>query len=214
MSTTGTLADPGRRALLTGAPEAGSPAATAWKPARARDGSGFDPVAAERASRLGLLQRLAPNVEVVDQNGRRLRFFNDVLQGRQVVLSAMYSACEQFCPPTMRNLMEARQQLGPVARRLRFVTMTLTPVSDDPQELRRYKHRFGIDPDWLFLTGRPEELERLQAALGYAPRRISDNALTHASMVRVIDERLMRIGHVNGLTSARNISRMIRFELA
>jgi protein SCO1 len=203
MSNTPHTLDTSRRALLTGQGPASS---SRWK--------NFDPVAAERASRLAHLQRLAPNVPVVSHDGRALRFYDDVLKGRQVVLSAMYSACEQSCPPSMRNLIEARQMLGPLSRDLRFVTLTLTPLDDGPQQLREYKQRFGIGPEWLFLTGQPAQMERIQSALGYTPQRAADSLLSHASMVRVCDERRMRWGHVNSLTSAQNIARMVRFELA
>ena len=202
--------DPGRRALMTGSALDGQ--LRAQGPFYMKEP--FDPIASERRSRQALLARLAPNVQVVDQEGRKLRFYDDVLKGQHVVLSAMYSACEQSCPPTMRNLLEARQLLGAEARTLRFVTMTLTPVSDDPRSLVAYKRRYNLPSDWLLLTGDPSEMERLQAALGYSPQRISDTALTHASMVRVCNERLMRWGHVNGLSSPRNIARMIRFEMA
>lgn len=161
-----------------------------------------------------MLQRMVPNVSLVDHNGGAVRFYDDVLKGRRVVLSAMYSVCQKYCPPSMSNLIEARRQLSSAALGLTFVTFSLTPLTDGPKELRGYKQRYGIGEDWLFLTGRPEEVDLIQRAQGYAATRITDNELTHASMVRVCDERMMRWGHVNSLTSPQNIARMIRFELA
>jgi protein SCO1/2 len=104
--------------------------------------------------------------------------------------------------------------LGDSAGKLTFVTMTLTPLDDGPKQLLEYKQRYGLGKDWMFLTGRPDQMEIIQASLGYAPQRASDNLMTHASMVRICDERLMRWGHVNGMTSALNIARMIRYELS
>ena len=98
MQTTTTTVDASRRELLTGR-----------APGKNQQAAHFDAAAAERASRLAQLQRLAPNVSLIDQDGRKVRFYDDVLKGRQVVLSAMYSACEKLCPPTMRNLIEARR---------------------------------------------------------------------------------------------------------
>ena len=203
MQTTTTTVDASRREVLTGR-----------VPGKSERVAHFDATAAEKASRRAQLQRLAPNVSLIDENGRTVRFYDDVLKGRQVVLSAMYSACEKLCPPTMRNLIEAREMLGDAAGKLSFVTMTLTPLDDGPKQLLEYKQRYGLGKDWMFLTGRPDQMEIIQASLGYAPQRTSDNLMTHASMVRICDERLMRWGHVNGMTSALNIARMIRYELA
>jgi len=203
MQTTTTTVDASRRDVLTGR-----------APGKNLHAAHFDAAAADRASRLAQLQRLAPNVSLIDQDGRKVRFYDDVLKGRQVVLSAMYSACEKLCPPTMRNLIEAREMVGDSAGKLSFVTMTLTPLDDGPKQLLEYKQRYGLSKDWMFLTGRPDQMEIIQASLGYAPQRASDNLMTHASMVRICDERLMRFGHVNGMTSALNIARMIRYELA
>ena len=203
MQTSTTTVDTSRRDLLTGR-----------VPGKNERVAHFDADAAERASRRAQLQRLAPNVSLIDQNGRSVRFYDDVLKGRQVVLSAMYSACEKLCPPTMRNLIDAREMLGTSAGKLTFVTMTLTPLDDGPKQLLEYKKRYGLGADWMFLTGRPDQMEIIQASLGYTPQRAADNMFTHASMVRICDERLMRFGHVNGMTSALNIARMIRYELA
>lgn len=203
MSTLNPPIDLSRRAVLTGK----APAFTA------RD-KHFDPVAAERASRRAQLQRLAPNAKLQTQDGRQVSFYDDVIKGRTVVLSAMYSACERFCPPAMHNLIAARNLLGPLARKLSFITITITPLNDGPQQLREYKQRFGIGADWTFLTGKPEQMDLLLDSLGYTPQRDSDDLLTHVSMVRICDERMMRWGHVSGLTPPQNIARMIRFELA
>jgi len=201
MQTTTPTVDVSRREVLTG------------RVPGKNEQAHFDAAAAERASRQAQLQRLAPNVSLIDQDGRKVRFYDDVLKGRLVVLSAMYSACEKLCPPTMRNLIEAREMLGDAAGKLTFVTMTLTPLDDGPKQLLEYKQRYGLGKDWIFLTGRPDQMESIQASLGYAPQRASDNLMTHASMIRICDERLMRWGHVNGMTSALNIARMIRYEL-
>jgi protein SCO1/2 len=203
MSTSNPSINPSRRALLTGKP----PDFTA------RDRH-FNAVAAERASRRAHLERLAPNATLQTHEGRQVRFYDDVIKGRTVVLSAMYSACERLCPPAMHNLIAARNLLGNLARKLNFVTITLTPLNDGPQQLRDYKQRYGIGADWTFLTGKPEQVDLLLDSLGYTPQRDSDDLLTHASMVRICEERMMRWGHVNALTSPQNIVRMVRFELA
>ncbi len=143
-----------------------------------------------------------------------MRFHDDVMKGRTVLLSVMYSACSNVCPPATRNLIEARRLLGDAARGVHFVSMSLTPLSDTPQALRDYKKLHRIDADWTFLTGTPGNVERVQRALRFIGSDADDGPLGHSAMALLCDEHRLRWGHVNTLLSPRSTARMIRFELA
>ena len=168
---------------------------------------------AEEQSRERLRRRRAPNVTLLDHNGRSLRFHDDVIRGGKVLLNVMYTVCSNVCTPAMRNLIEARRLLGADAKELRFVSMSLTPLNDTPEALRAYRKLHGVDADWTFLTGTPANVERVQRALGFIGRDDTDDLLSHSAMARLCDERHLRWGHVNTLLPPRSIARMIRFEL-
>jgi protein SCO1 len=176
--------------------------------ARSAPGRTPDELASER-----LRQRRTPNVPLLDHNGRSLRFYDDVMKNRIVVLNVMYTVCSNICTPATRHLLEARSLLGAAAKDLHFVSMTLTPLTDTPAALREYKTLHGIDEGWTFLTGKVEDVERVQRGLGFISDRDSDDLLSHSAMARVCDERNQRWAHVNTLLSPRSIARMIRFEL-
>ncbi|MBI2960767.1 MAG: hypothetical protein HYY28_10665 [Betaproteobacteria bacterium] len=40
------------------------------------------------------------------------------------------------------------------------------PIADSPQRLKRYWEAFGAKPGWLFLTGKPAEIDRLRREIG------------------------------------------------
>jgi protein SCO1 len=165
-------------------------------------------------SRERIRQRRTPNLPLLDHNGRTLRFYDDVMKDRKVLLNVMYTVCSNICTPAQRNLMEARSLLGDEAKDLRFVSMSLTPLDDTPQALRAYKKLHGIDERWLFLTGRLEYVEKIQRALGFISERNDEDLLSHSAIALLCDERHLRWSHVNTLLSPRSIARMIRFELA
>ena len=171
------------------------------------------PRAPEDISRERLRQRRTPNVALLDHTSRSLRFYDDVMKGRKVLLNVMYSVCSNVCTPATRNLIEARRLLGDRALGLHFVSMTLTPLSDTPEALRAYKKLHGIDASWTFLTGTPQNVEAAQRALGFIGNDDTDDLLSHSAMARLCDERNLRWSHVNTLLSARSIARMIRFEM-
>src|SRR4051794_9675078 len=39
-----------------------------------------------------------PDVELMDQNGRRVRFYSDVVQGKTVAINTIFTTCTTICP--------------------------------------------------------------------------------------------------------------------
>lgn len=164
-------------------------------------------------SRQRLRQKRSPNELLLDHNGRSVRFYDDVLKDRKVVINVMYTVCSNICTPNTRNLMEARRLLGAEGKDLHFVSMSLTPLSDPPEALRAYKKMHGIGEDWTFLTGKLKHVERVQRAMGFISPRDTDDLLSHSGMARLCDERNLRWTHLNTMLSGSAIARMIRFEM-
>ena len=168
----------------------------------------------QQQSRERLRQIRTPNELLVDHNGRSVRFYDDIMKDRKVVINVMYTVCSNICTPATRNLIEAQRLLGDEARDLHFVSMTLTPLDDNPVALREYKKRHGIDERWTFLTGKVENVEKVQLAMGFISQRDTDDLLSHSGMARLCDEPNLKWTHLNTMVSGKSIARMIRFELA
>jgi protein SCO1/2 len=49
-------------------------------------------------------QKYFSDVELLDQDGRKLRFYSDVLKGKTVVINAFFTTCTSVCPPMNRNM--------------------------------------------------------------------------------------------------------------
>ncbi|MGY0195691.1 SCO family protein [Leptothrix sp. BB-4] len=165
-------------------------------------------------------QRRLPNVPLLTHDGRTVRFYDDLVRDRQVVINVMYTSCSNICGPATRKLVEARHHLGSRTRDLHFISLTLTPLTDTPVELAAYRRAHGIDGReghdgaWTFVTGSVANVEKVAKALGLMSDDPNDDLLSHSGAAVVGDERRVQWGHANTLTSARGIARMIRFELA
>ncbi|WP_206954650.1 SCO family protein [Trinickia acidisoli] len=73
-------------------------------------------------------------------------------KGKAVVLFFGYTHCPDVCPTTMAELAQAMQQLGPEAKRVQVLFVTVDPARDTPQVLSQYVHAFnpsfvGLRPD-------------------------------------------------------------------
>jgi protein SCO1 len=107
------------------------------------------------------------NVPLRTQDGNRVRFYDDLVRDRAVVISFMYTRCSGSCPLTSGKLATLQDRFGErMGRDLTFLSITLDPEHDGPAELRRYAASYDAKPGWLFLTGRRGDIARLRWDLG------------------------------------------------
>ena len=64
-------------------------------------------------------------------------------KGKAVVLFFGYTHCPDVCPTTMAELAQAMQQLGPDAKRVQVLFVTVDPERDTPQVLSQYVKAFN-----------------------------------------------------------------------
>jgi protein SCO1/2 len=108
-----------------------------------------------------------PNLPVVNQDGKTLRFYDDVIKGRIVVVSFIYTNCSDLCPIETARLAEAKDRLGDaMGRDIFFVSMSVDPEHDTPDMLKAFADAFDAGPGWQFLTGRPEDVKSISAKFG------------------------------------------------
>jgi cytochrome oxidase Cu insertion factor (SCO1/SenC/PrrC family) len=108
------------------------------------------------------------NLELISQDGERLRFYDDVLKDNVVVVSFIFTNCQGACPLMTRNLTMIRDMLPDhLGKRIRFVSMSLDPVRDTPAAMKEFAQTHRADQDgWLFLTGEPENVNTVVSRLG------------------------------------------------
>ena len=93
---------------------------------------------------------------LTDHNGK-LRTLAD-FRGKLVVIFFGYTQCPDVCPTTMAELKSVLQQLGPDAKRVQVLFITLDPERDTRELLANYVPAF--DPSFLGLYGDPETTAR------------------------------------------------------
>jgi len=135
-----------------------------------------------------------PDVVLTTHEGKSVRFYEDLIEGKKVVINFMYSRCKGICSPVTSNLVRVQRMLGDrVGRDLFFYSISLEPALDTPEDLRRYADDHGVGPGWLFLTGSPADCELLRRELGFTdPDPVLDADVTnHAGNVLFGNEPLM-----------------------
>jgi protein SCO1/2 len=86
--------------------------------------------------------------------GREVRFYDDLLRDKMVVISFMYTNCTATCPITTHNLVQVQHLLGArVGRDIFMYSITITPEQDTPEVLREYARHHGVGPGWSSCSG-------------------------------------------------------------
>jgi protein SCO1/2 len=105
-------------------------------------------------------QKWFSDVELLDQDGRKVRFYTDMLKGKTVVINAFFTTCTSVCPPMNRNLEKVQEALGDrLGKDVFIVSISVDPTTDTPPRLKEYAQRFHAKPGWTFLTGKKENVD-------------------------------------------------------
>jgi len=157
-------------------------------------------------------RRHLPNVELITHHGKRVRFYDDLMKDKKVVINFMYAHCGKVCPPVIANLVRVQRLLRDrVGHDIFFYSITLKPEEDGPEELKKYADMHGVGPGWLFLTGRPNDVELLRRALGFSyadPAEDADKS-NHIGMLRFGNEPFLRWAACPGQAHAKWIATTI-----
>ncbi len=117
-----------------------------------------------------------PNLPVVTQHGEQLRFFDDVIKGKLVVISFIYTSCTDICPLTTARLAQVAEQFADrLGRDMFFISLTVDPKNDTPEKLKAYAESFRSGPGWIFLTGTLQDMRAINAKLGEKMRSLNEH---------------------------------------
>lgn len=146
---------------------------------------------------------------LLDQDGRP--FDAARLEGRIVLVNFIFTGCSTVCPLQTRALGEVQRQLSPALRsRVRLLSVSLDPLGDTPQALKRFAQRMEVDlSGWAFVTGRPQDIERISDALRlYRPEKDVRKPDDHSTALWLVDPKgSLRIRY-NG--SPPDVNRLVR----
>ena len=108
-----------------------------------------------------------PNVVVQTQDGSRVRFYDDLIKGKVVLINFMFTSCTTQCPLTTANLVKVEEALGErLGRDVRMISVTVDPSVDTPTVLEKYSRRYHTKPGWYFVTGSRKDIDLIRRRLG------------------------------------------------
>ena len=107
------------------------------------------------------------DVVLVNQNGEKMRFYSDLLQGKVVIINSFFGTCQGVCLPMNRNLEKVQDALGErMGKEVRIISISVDPTVDTPASLKEYAQKLHAKPGWYFLTGDQQNVEYALKKLG------------------------------------------------
>jgi len=107
-----------------------------------------------------------PDVNCLDQNGKKLRFNTDLVKGKVVVISFIYTSCTYLCTRIGESTARLQTALGDrLGRDVHLISVSTDPVTDTPEKLRAWATRLKAKDGWTLVTGEKPEMDRLLRVL-------------------------------------------------
>jgi protein SCO1/2 len=112
-----------------------------------------------------------PNVTLINQDGKPMKFYDDLIKGKIVVIDFFYTQCKDACPLETARLRQVQKKLADrVGKDIFFISISLDTKHDTPEVLHDYAEMYNAGPGWYFLTGKEEDITLLSKRLGlYSP---------------------------------------------
>jgi len=155
------------------------------------------------------MARLIPNARFRTQDDREVRFYDDLIKGRQVMVMMMYANCETFCPLATQRMVELHHQAlaSRMGKDLFMVNISLKPHEDDPATLKAYAQMHkALLPGWTFLTGDQYDVDTLRYTFfSHEHIGIDLDADQHAGSMKIINDRTGRWFHADVFASKRTM---------
>ena len=122
-----------------------------------------------------------PNVRVLDQNGKALNFYSDLIKGQNVAINFIFTTCTTVCPVLTATFRRVQTELANSQSTVKLISVSVDPTVDTPERLRDFADKFKAGPGWTFVTGDKSEIDSLLQRLGAGV----GNKNEHTSMVLI-----------------------------
>ena len=148
------------------------------------------------------------NAVLRTHDNKAVKFYDDLIRGKQCVINMMYADCHGACPLVTTVLKRTYRDLKDrMGKDLFFYSISVKPQDDTPAALKHYAEMRGADlPGWYFLTGEPYDIETIRFRLfNMGHPGIDLDFAMHSGTFRIINDATNYWGHAGAFASQKNI---------
>jgi protein SCO1/2 len=126
--------------------------------------------------------------QLVDQNGKPTT--EATLKGQWNAVFFGFTYCPDVCPGTLQALAAASDQLGPKAKDLKIVFVSVDPDRDKPEVVKDFLSGDTLPKNILGLTGTPQQVAGAVKAYRAYVNKVGDGpnyTVDHSTMIYLMD---------------------------
>jgi protein SCO1/2 len=111
---------------------------------------------------IGQQTKFLPDLVLLDQKGRRVHFYSDLIKNKIVLISFFYTTCSNTCLRQGRVFADLQNELGDrLGKDIFLISVSIDPKTDTPERLRSWSKQYGVRKGWTLVTGGRSEMEKL-----------------------------------------------------
>lgn len=157
-------------------------------------------------SRQQAAQKYFTDVELVNQNGEKMRLYSDLLKDKVVVINFFFATCQGSCLPMNRNMQKVQDVFGDhLGKDAYLISISVDPTVDTPARLKEYAAKIGARPGWYFITGDKENVAFALKKLG----QYVENREDHTNIVLIGNERTGLWKKAFGLAKSEEFNKVV-----
>lgn len=104
---------------------------------------------------------------LLSHTGEEMRYYSDILEGKTVVISFMFTSCVDACPLINATLQRVQERLKDrIGNDILIVSITVDPANDTVKALADYRKKYKAREGWLFMTGTAKNIDIVSQKMG------------------------------------------------
>jgi protein SCO1/2 len=120
-----------------------------------------------------------PDVTLINQDGKRVKFKQLIESDKPVVVDFIYGTCTTICPVLSAGYVNLQRKLGPNSNNVHLISISIDPENDTPKVMKEYLKRYRAMPGWDFFTGSRSDIDKVMHAFdAYIPNKMYHYPLT------------------------------------
>jgi protein SCO1/2 len=139
-----------------------------------------------------------PDVTLISEDSTAFTL-GSLATGKPIVVSPIFTACQQTCPMITTNLRDALTRIGEPGAGYQVLSISFDPA-DGPAQMRKYRRDMSLPPEWKLAVATPDNLKQLLDAIDFDYAAIPAGGFVHANVVAILTPALTVSSYQHGVT--------------
>lgn len=134
--------------------------------------------------------KIEGSFSLTDQYGKAQT--EEIFKGQKSLVFFGYTYCPDICPLSLQKLEAALEMVGPSAKNIKIIFITIDPKRDTPEALEAYLSSRGFPSGVIGLSGSEAQIKRAADMFRASYEKVGSGdsyTMNHTTMIYMLDEK-------------------------